>query len=176
MREWGNRRFRRRGRGRRFYFLGCRRCGLETQRLKAQFSGRMFAVCLKAYPDTNQAWFPSLTTVVKMWLAAHAGQPRRLSPHGSFPLGFSASLSFLLLSQEDVCGYEEGEDYGDYAVHGEEGGVQAGEIVRLDQRMFVEQEQEDGCHADDGEFAQREGWEQGDQKKEHDEVKSARDP
>src|SRR5580658_719144 len=80
-----------------------------------------------------------------MWLAAHAGQPRRLSPHGSFPLGFSASLSFLLLSQEDVCGYEEGEDYGDYAVHGEEGGVQAGEIVRLDQRMFVEQEQEDGC-------------------------------
>ena len=45
----------------------------------------------------------------------------------------------ILLSEEEVGGYEEGEDYGDDSVHGEEGGVEAREVVGLDQGMFVEQ-------------------------------------
>ncbi len=52
-----------------------------------------------------------------------------------------------LFSEEEVCGYEQGEDYGDYAVHGEEGGVEFGEIVGLDEGMFVEQEERDGDDA-----------------------------
>jgi hypothetical protein len=53
---------------------------------------------------------------VEMCLAPLAGQPRRLSPRDS--LWFPSPLF-----EEQVCGYECGEDYGDYSVHGEEGGV-----------------------------------------------------
>ena len=30
---------------------------------------------------------------------------------------------YFLFSEQEVGGYESGEDYGDYSVHGEEGGV-----------------------------------------------------
>ena len=46
VREWGNRRFHRRGWGCRFVFLG-------AQRLKPLWLVRRVSVCLKAYPDTN---------------------------------------------------------------------------------------------------------------------------
>jgi hypothetical protein len=66
----------------------------------------------------------------------------------------TGSIYFLLLfSQENVCGYECGEDYRDYAVHGKEGGVEFGEIVGLDQRMLVEQEHGYGNYTNCGEFA-----------------------
>src|ERR1700691_1750466 len=88
-------------------------------------------------------------------------------PNGSF---------HFLFSQENICYYECGEDYGDYAVHGEERGVQTGEIVGLDQGMFVKQQKRDRDDAGDGEFAQSEGWEQGDQQEQHDEMEGASDP
>ncbi len=53
-------------------------------------------------------------------------------------------ISLRLFFQEEVGGQECGEDYGDYAVHGEEGGVEAGEIVGLDEGMFVEKKKNDG--------------------------------
>ena len=75
----------------------------------------------------------------------------------------SRALSKLqLLSYQQVGGYEESEDYGDYAVHGEEGGVEFGKIVRLDEGMLVEQEQRNGDDAREREFAESESWDHGD--------------
>src|ERR1017187_4166864 len=75
-----------------------------------------------------------------------------------------------------MCGYEEGEDDADDAVHGEEGGVEFAEVGGFDEGMFVEQEQHDGDDAGEGEFAEGEGGEQGDEKDQHDEMEGARDP
>ena len=79
-------------------------------------------------------------------LAALGDRVRDPVPHMLLAvLGWTAQAAvptwFTLLPKKYVCRYEEGEEYGDYAVHGEEGGVQFGEIVGLDQGMFVEQEQ-----------------------------------
>ena len=41
--------------------------------------------------------------------------------------------SIRLFSEQQICGYEDCENYGDDAVHGEEGGVELGKIVGLDQ-------------------------------------------
>ena len=61
-------------------------------------------------------------------------------------------------------GGEEGEEYhGNNSVHGEEGGVETGEIIGLDEGMFVEQEQRDSGYPRDGEFAEAEGGKQRDQ-------------
>jgi hypothetical protein len=84
-----------------------------------------------------------------------AGSRGRLSPHDSFllccflllPSLFPIALfSFrgCLFFQKKIGGEEGGEDYGDYAVHGEEGGVEAGEIVGLDEGMFVEKKKHNG--------------------------------
>ena len=106
-----------------------------------------------------------LTTWAKM--RCYNSERERLSPNGCF---------HFLFSQEDICYYEGGEDYGDYAVHGEERGVETGGIVGLHQGMFVEQQERDGADAGDGEFAQSEGWEQGDQQEQHEEMEGASDP
>ncbi len=81
-----------------------------------------------------------------------------------------------LLSEEEIGGYEEGEDYGDYTVHGEESVVETGEIVGLDEGMLVEQEQHDGDDAAERKFAKPEGRKQGDEKDQHNDVEGARDP
>ena len=105
----------------------------------------------------------------------------------SFDCWESCSLAFIkctvpslfvsgLFFQEEVGSEEGGEDYGDYAVHGEEGGVKAGKIVGLDERVFVEKKKDDGEQSGDGEFAEGEGRDHGDEQKEHDQVKGARDP
>ena len=41
--------------------------------------------------------------------------------------------SVRLFPKQQICGYEDCENYGDDAVHGEEGGVELGKIVGLDQ-------------------------------------------
>ena len=81
-----------------------------------------------------------------------------------------------LFSEEEVGGYEEGEDYRDYAVHGEERGVEFGEVVGLDERVFVEKEQGYGNYAGYREFAESEGWKQGEEEEQHDEVEGAGEP
>jgi hypothetical protein len=86
------------------------------------------------------------------------------------------SFDSLLLLQEDVCGYERGEDCGDYAVHGEEGSVEFAEVAGRDERVFVGEEQRDGYDSGGGEFSECEGGDQGDQKQKHDYVEGARDP
>jgi hypothetical protein len=50
---------------------------------------------------------------------------RLLDSRGGCPHMVPSHMILLisLLSQEEVCGDEEGEDYGDDAVHGEESGV-----------------------------------------------------
>jgi len=82
----------------------------------------------------------------------------------------------LLSSQENIGRYECGEDHGDYAVHGEEGGVEFREVVGLDQGVFVEQEDRNGDDARDGEFAESEGRDKRHQQEQHDEVEEAGDP
>ncbi len=60
------------------------------------------------------------------------------------------AVSYLLLhrrsaqslpGQQKVAYDEQQEAHGDEAVHGEEGGVQAAQVVVLDQRMLVDQQQ-----------------------------------
>jgi len=86
-------------------------------------------------------------------------------------------LYFVPLFLEEEVGREEGgEDYGDYAVHGEEGGVEAGEVVGLDKGMFVEEKKNDGEQSGDSEFAEGKGRDHGNEQKEHDQVKGAGDP
>jgi len=53
--------------------------------------------------------------------------------------------TYSRVSQQQISRYEKGEGYGDYAVRGEESGVEAGKVVGLDERMLVEQQQHD-CH------------------------------
>jgi len=81
-----------------------------------------------------------------------------------------------LFSQEEVGRDEDGEDDGDYSVHGEEGGVEIGEIAGLDEGMFVEQEHRDHDDAGDGEFAESESWDESDQQEQHDGVEGTCDP
>ena len=49
-----------------------------------------------------------------------------------------------LFPEEEVGGQESGENYGDYAIHGEESSVEAGEIVGLYEGVFVEKKKDDG--------------------------------
>ncbi len=84
--------------------------------------------------------FPSLEGRWSASLRSADGRVARLHTYPSSPYVF-------LLSEEEIRGDKEGEDYGDYAVHGEEGGVEFGEIVGLDEGMFVEQEERDGDDA-----------------------------
>lgn len=88
----------------------------------------------------------------------------------------SLLLIHLSFSEPQIPSYKEGEDYRDYAVHREEGGIEAGEIVGLHERMFVEEQQADGHDAGYRQFAEGEGWEQSDQQKQHHDVKGASDP
>ena len=84
--------------------------------------------------------------------------------------------SFRLLSEEEVCGDEEGEDHRNYAIHREKSGVEFTEIVGFYERVFVEQEQHDCDDASERKFAQGEGWNEHDEKDQHDEMEGARDP
>src|SRR5580700_1976741 len=59
----------------------------------------------------------------------------------------------VLSSQENVSRHECGKYYGDYSVHREKGGVEFGEIVGPDQRMFVQQQQGDGDYSGNSELA-----------------------
>lgn len=94
------------------------------------------------------------------------GRLGEMSPH----------CSFRLLSEQEICGYEEGEDYRNYAVHREKSGVEFTEIVGFYERVFVEQEQHDCDDAGERKFAQGEGWNQHDEKDQHDEMEGACDP
>ncbi len=107
-------------------------------------------------------------------LAALGGQRRRLSPHDCYQLHFFEPP--LLFSQEQVCGYECGENYGDYAVHGEECGVEFAEVAGRHEGVFVGQEQRHSYDPGDGEFSQCEGGKQGDQEQKHNYVEGAGDP
>ncbi len=115
----------------------------------------------------SEIFTPSVT--VREW---GDGRSRRRGWGRRFCFGQRDSL----LSQEQVRCHEERKDYGDDAVHGEEGGIETGKIAGLEQGMFVEQEEHDGDDAGEREFAEREGWEQGDQQQQHDQVEGAGDP
>jgi hypothetical protein len=52
-----------------------------------------------------------------------------------------AATRSSLLSKKQISRNEEDEHYGDHSIHSEKGGVETGEIVGLDQGMFIEQEQ-----------------------------------
>jgi hypothetical protein len=60
---------------------------------------------------------------------------------GAFTAGGDGARFILgrswLLSQQEIYGHEEGEHYGNDAIHGEECGVQFAEVVGFDQGMFV---------------------------------------
>jgi hypothetical protein len=60
---------------------------------------------------------------------------------------------FSLLSEEQVSRHGDRKDDRDHSVHGEEGCVEPGEIVGLDQRMLVEEQQRDRDDASDGKFS-----------------------
>ena len=68
----------------------------------------------------------------------------------SGPHIFIIHCCVLLFSKKNIRSHKGGEDYGDYAVHGKESGVELGEIIGLDQRMFVEQEERYSGYAGDG--------------------------
>lgn len=90
--------------------------------------------------------------------------------------GGSKVLCLRSSPQEKIGGYEEGEDHGNDAIHGEECSVELGEIVSLYERMFVDQQKHHGDYAGSGKFAKSESRKQGDQKQEHNEMECARDP
>ena len=60
-------------------------------------------------------------------------------------------------AEEKVSGNEQKEHHRDDAVHGEEGGVEFGQVVRVDERVFVEKQQGHDDHSGHSEFSQAEG-------------------
>jgi hypothetical protein len=105
---------------------------------------------MKAFPCENE---------VTVWIAAHTirslrfsyprnsgrvtGYPETDHHRGGTVMANGDILCGRLFSQQQVGGYENEEDYRDYAVHGEEGGVQFAEIVGGDQRVLVSEQQGD---------------------------------
>ena len=91
----------------------------------------------------------SLDKPIQLWSGSLASRGRQPGAAVSTWFFFASKffISFLfsrLFPEEEVGGQEGGENYGDYAVHGEESGIEAREIVGLDEGMFVEEEKNDG--------------------------------
>src|SRR5262249_30824901 len=77
-------------------------------------------------------------------------------------------------TQEQISSDERKEDNRDYAVHGEEGGIELGEIACRHQGMLIGEQDRDGHDSHDRKLAKAEADHECDEREEHDRMKEAR--